>query len=113
MPHEVLQNSQQHVLPLPCNDCVNVSSILTLSANLCILVGQQTLSHVQRLNYSTKSGGSLRNSNMTGYMYMYTCVSFTGNFLRKHTHNTTFFKVPYHKSVKQKNDLVPWGACNG
>jgi len=33
---------------------------------------------------------------------MYTCVSVTGNFLRVHTHNTSFFKVPYHKSVKQK-----------
>ena len=28
--------------------------------------------------------------------------------LRVHTHNTSFFKVPYHKSVKRKNDLVPW-----
>jgi len=36
---------------------------------------------------------------MTGDMY--TCVSVTGNFTR-HTHNTSFFKVPYHKSVKQK-----------
>jgi len=45
---------------------------------------------------------SRRNSNM------YTCISVTANFLRVHTHNTSFFKVPYHKSVKQKNDLVPW-----
>ena len=41
---------------------------------------------------------------MTGDMY--TCVSVTGNFLRVHTHNTPFFRVPYHKSVKQKNGLV-------
>ena len=54
---------------------------------------------------------SRRNSNMAGDMY--TCVSVTENFLRVHTHNTSFFKVPYHKSAKQKNDLVPWGACNG
>ena len=52
-----------------------------------------------------------RNCNMTGDMYM--CVSVTGNILRVHTHNTSFFKVPYHKSVKQKIDLVPWDACNG
>jgi len=47
-----------------------------------------------------------KNSNMTGDMY--TCVSVTENFLRVHTHITSFFKVPYHKSVKQKNDLVLW-----
>ena len=38
------------------------------------------------------------------------CVSVTENFLRVHTHNTSSFKVPYHKNVKQKNDLVPWSA---
>ena len=43
---------------------------------------------------------------MTGDLY--TCVSVTGNFLCVYTHNTSFFKVPYHKSVKHKNDLVPW-----
>ena len=36
---------------------------------------------------------------MTGDMY--TCVSVTGNFLRVHTHNTSFFKLPYHIGVKQ------------
>ena len=30
---------------------------------------------------------------MTGDMYTY--VSVTGNFLRMHTYNTSFFKVPY------------------
>jgi len=64
--------------------------------------------HRQWLNYSTKGGGSLfpgKNSNMTGD----TCVSVTGNILRVHTHNTSFFKVPYHKSVKQKKWLSALG----
>jgi len=47
-----------------------------------------------------------RNSKLIGDMY--TCVSVILETLRVHTHNTSFFKVPYHKSVKQKNDLVPW-----
>jgi len=46
---------------------------------------------------------------MTGDMY--THVSVTGNFTR--AHNTSFFNLPYHKSVEHKNYLVPWGACNG
>ena len=43
---------------------------------------------------------SQRNSNMTGDIY--TCVSVTGNLLRVHTHNTSFFKAPYHKSVSNR-----------
>jgi len=40
-----------------------------------------------------------RNSNMTGDMY--TCVSVTGNFTRAYAYYF-IFKVPYHKSAKQK-----------
>ena len=42
----------------------------------------------------------------------YTCVSVTGNLLRVHTHNTSFFKVPYQKASNTKNDVVLWGECN-
>jgi len=50
-----------------------------------------------------------RNSNTIGDIRVYQLLE----TLRVHTHSTSFFKVPYHKSVKQKNDLVPWSACNG
>jgi len=79
--------------------------------NNCLHLGNQWL------NYSMKGGGSLFPIETATWLDMYTCVSVTGDFLRVyicHTHNTSFFKVPYHKSVKlkEKNDLVLWDAYN-
>jgi len=39
---------------------------------------------------------------MTGDMYSCIRVYQLLETLRVHTHNTSFFKVPYHESVKQK-----------
>ena len=65
---------------------------------------------MQWLNYLTKGGGSLFPIETATWMEICIRVYQLPPTLRVHTHNTSFFKVPYHKSVKQKNDLVPWGT---
>jgi len=67
----------------------------------------------QWLNYSTKGGGFMFPGETATWLEICIRVYQLLETLRVHTHNTSFFKVPYHKSVKQKNGLVPWGACNG
>jgi len=55
-------------------------------------------------NYSTKGRRFLFSVETATWLEI--CIrvyhAVTGNILRAHTHNTSFFKVPYHITVKQK-----------
>jgi len=66
------------------------------------------LSCPQWLNYSTKGRWFLFPVETATWLEICIRVYQLLETLRVHTHNISLFKVPYHKSVKQKNDLVPW-----
>ena len=59
--------------------------------------------------YSTKGGGSLFPGETATWLEICIRVYQLPETLRVHTHNISFFKVPYHKTVKQKKWLSALG----